>query len=84
MFMGKNRDVVQIILIVLGGMFLPFFITLVLLFHVDVFSWSGWVQIITAFFYFLLIFGVELGSVILYFHITNHFAEKKLLRLKRK
>ena len=82
--MGKNRDVVQIILIVLAGMFLPFFITLVFLFHVDVYSLSGWIQIISAFFYFLIIFGVELGSVILYFHITNTFAKKKYEQQKRK
>lgn len=81
--MGKNRDVVQILLIVIGGMFLPFFISLAFMFHIDVFTFSGWFQIISAFFYFLIIFGIELGSVILYFHITNSLAKKKFAKQKK-
>jgi hypothetical protein len=65
-------------------MFIPFLGTLIISFQVNIFSFDGFMKIISTFFIFLVIFGVELGIVYLYFYISNQFAEKKLDKSRRK
>ena len=76
--MGKNRDLIQILAIVMIGMFIPFLGAIAISY-----GFNLW-KISSTFGYFLLIFGVELGLVYLYFTITNRMAEKKMDELKRK
>jgi len=76
--MGKNRDLVVILTIVIIGMFIPFLGSLVIMFELDIASFENWFVIAQTFGWFLLIFGVELGVVYLYFTITNSLAQKKI------
>lgn len=81
--MGKNRDLIQILAIVIIGMFIPFCFSIAVIFQLNLSTWTGWKQIITTFGIFLLIFGFELLFVFLYFHITNTLAEKKINKQKQ-
>ncbi len=81
--MGKNQDVVQLLLIVILGMFIPFFISIIYIFQLDLFSVVGWTKILSTFGVFLLVFGFELLFVFLYFRITNSLAEKKINQQKK-
>jgi hypothetical protein len=84
MFMSKNKDVVNILILVIIGMFIPFLGTLIISFQVNILSFDGFMKIISTFITFLVIFGVELGIVYLYFYVSNQFAEKKLSKTKKK
>lgn len=82
--MSKNRDLVQILLIVLIGMFIPFLGSLIINFEaLNITSFYSWWKIVSTFGYFLLIFGMELLAVFLYFKITNKTASKKLEKFKK-
>ena len=76
--MGKNGDLIQILLLVVIGMFIPFLGSITIT--------HGWnpVKIVSTFGYFLLIFGMELGIVYLYFSISNKMANKNLEKYKKK
>ena len=76
--MGKNRDLIQILLIVIIGMFIPFLGSLLLTFNLDITSSYDLYKIASTFGWFLLIFGLELGGVYLYFYTTNTLAQKKI------
>jgi len=76
--MGKNRDLIQILLIVILGMFIPFLGAIAISY-----GFNLW-KIGSTFGYFLLIFGIELGLVYLYFTITNRMANKKMGEYKPK
>lgn len=76
--MAKHRDLIIILSIVLIGMFIPFLGSLILTFNIDITSIDDAGIIGTAFGWFLLIFGIELGSVYLYFMVTNKLAQKKI------
>lgn len=76
--MGKNRDLIFILLIVIVGMFIPYLGALMITFNLNPFQTADLMQIGTTFGYFLLIFGVELLIVYLYFRITNTLAQRKL------
>jgi nitric oxide reductase large subunit len=76
--MGKNRDLIIILLIVIVGMFIPFIGSLLIMFGFDISTIKGWLIIGRTFGWFLLIFGLELGVVYLYFSITNTLAQKKI------
>ncbi len=76
--MGKNRDLIQILALILIGMFIPFLGSLFITFRLDLSSSTDLLKIGSAFGYFLLIFAVELVVVYLYFRITNTIANKKL------
>jgi len=82
--MSKNRDLVQILLLVIIGMFIPFLGSLLLNFNLDVTSFDSWWKITSTFGYFLLIFAIELGVVFLYFKISSKTASKKMKRYKAK
>ena len=76
--MSKNRDLIQILLIVTMGMFIPFIISITLVygFHLS--------SLLITFGYFIIVFGIELGIVYGYFSITNWLALKKLNKIKPK
>ena len=76
--MGKNRDLIQILLLVVIGMFIPFLGSIALTYGFDVNNFDDLLKIGKTFGYFLIIFVFELGVVFLYFTITNKIADKKL------
>jgi hypothetical protein len=76
--MGKNRDLLQILLIILIGMFIPFFGAISITYGFNLY------QIVSSFGYFLVIFGLELLIVYLYFYLTNWNAQKKLQQVQKK
>ncbi len=82
--MGKNTDLIQILLIVIVGMFIPFLGALIINFNVTPFTANGLLTIGSTFGYFLLIFGLELAIVYIYFYTTNSIAQKKIDREVKK
>jgi hypothetical protein len=76
--MSKNRDLLQILIIVIIGMFIPFIISVTLVYG---FQLS---DILVTFGYFIIVFGIELGIVYGYFAVTNWYAMKKLDKIKPK
>jgi hypothetical protein len=80
--MGKNRDLIQILLLVLIGMFIPFLGSLILSFELDISDINKLVKIGKTFGYFLLFFALELIIVYLYFKINNVIANKKIEKQK--
>ena len=76
--MSKNTDLIQILLIVIIGMLIPFLGSLMIMFDVNPLTIEGLGTIGSTFGYFLLIFGLELGIVYIYFYSTNTFAQKKI------
>jgi hypothetical protein len=82
--MGKNIDLIQILTLVIIGMFIPFFISLVINYGLDLSNMGELIKIISTFGLFLLIFGIELIVVYFYFFITNKLANKKMKNLKKK
>ncbi len=82
--MGKNRDLIQILSIVIIGMLIPFLGSIILSFNLDITNSSNLLKIFFAFGYFLVFFGIELVVVFLYFQITNKIAGKKIDKFKPK
>ena len=76
--MGKNKDLIIILAIILVGMFIPFFGSIVINYGLDAY------KILSTFGYFLLIFAIELLLVYLYFTISNKIANKKIKKFKHK
>jgi hypothetical protein len=76
--MGKNKDLVQVLLLILMGMFIPFLGSVCLSYGFDL------RKIGVTFLYFLVIFGLELGCVYLYFTLTGKRANKKMEQYKPK
>ncbi len=76
--MSKNRDLIQILLIITLGMFIPFLGSIIISFKLNPLNVEDLLKISSTFGYFLLIFGLELLIVYLYFWLTNMIAEKKL------
>jgi len=76
--MGKTRDIVKVLLLILIGMFIPFLGSITLSY--------GFVPrtIVVTFLYFLVIFGCELGFVYLYFSLSGKRANKKMEEYKPK
>ena len=82
--MGKNKDIIQILLIVIIGMLVPFLGSIVLAFNLDVTNTNNLLKIAFAFGYFLVIFGIELLIVFLYYQIANKIAGKKIEKFRPK
>lgn len=82
--MGKNIDLIQILTLVIVGMFIPFFISLIINYEMNLSSMGDLIKIFSTFGLFLLVFGIELVVVYFYFLITNKLANKKLDNLKKK
>ena len=76
--MSKRRDLIQILLIVIIGMFIPFLGSITITFGLDVTNLDNILKIGSTFGWFLLIFAVELIVVFLYYYTTNKIASKKL------
>jgi len=76
--MGKKRDLVKVLLLILIGMFIPFLGSITLSY--------GFVPrtIVFTFLYYLVIFGLELGFVYLYFALSGKQANKKMEEYKPK
>ena len=82
--MGKNRDIIQILLIIIVGMLIPFLGSIILTFNLDIIDTNNLFKIFFAFGYFLIFFGIELIVVFLYYQITNKIAGKKIEKYKPK
>jgi hypothetical protein len=76
--MGKNKDLFQIMMLVILGMFIPFFGSFMLT-H----DWN-FTKILTTFGLFLLFFALELCVVYLYFFMSNRLVKKKIKQIKNK
>jgi len=76
--MGKNKDVVQILLLILIGMFIPFLGSITFTYGFE------WRKIGVTFGYFIIIFALELFAVYLYFTLGTKNANKKIQKYKPK
>ena len=76
--MGKHKDIAGILLMIVIGMFIPFLGSIVITFGLDITDLENWLKIGSTFGWFLLIFGIELILVILYYTISNKIASKKI------
>ena len=82
--MGKQRDLIQILIIVVIGMFIPFLVSIRISFGLDIAKIDNLLKIGSTFGYFLIIFGMEIVILFLYFTIRNKIANKKLNEYKLK
>jgi len=82
--MGKHRDLIGILLIVILGMFIPFLGAIFLTYGFDFTNLNDWYKIGSTFGYFLFLFALELIIVFFYYKISNSIAEKKLENFKKK
>ena len=82
--MGKSSDLIQILIIVIVGMFIPFLGSILISFELDFTNLDDILKVSSTFGWFLLIFGIELVIVYIYYKISNKIAEKKLEKLKPK
>jgi len=57
--MGKNRDLVQILILVIIGMFIPFLGSIIIAFELDITNIDNWLDISKTFGYFLIIFALS-------------------------
>ena len=80
--MGKHRDLAGILLLVIIGMFIPFLGSISITYGFNFTEITEWFKIGSTFGYFLVIFGVELLAVFLYFIITSKIASKKIEKYK--
>jgi len=76
--MGKHRDIISIILLILLGMFIPFLGSITLSYGFEA------QKIAMTFLYFLFIFGLELGIVYLFFRMNSKNLNKKMEKYKPK
>lgn len=82
--MGKTRDLIQVLIIVIIAMFIPFLGSIIITFGLDITKFDNLLKVGLTFGWFLLIFGIELVIVYLYYLITNKIASKKLDKYKPK
>jgi hypothetical protein len=82
--MSKNSDLAPILSLVVIGMFIPFVGSMAITYGLDFTDMDSWLKIGSTFGYFLLIFALELGSVIFYFTLSNRIASKKIDKHKSK
>ncbi len=82
--MSKRRDLIQVLLIIIIGMFIPFLGSIIIEFRLDITNINHIFRIGSTFGWFLIIFGIELFFVFLYFYITNIVASKKFDKYKPK
>ena len=76
--MGKNRDLLKVLLLILIGMFIPFLGSITLSYGFEP------KMILVTFLYFLVFFGLELGFVYLYFTFSGRRANEKMEQYKPK
>lgn len=80
--MGKHRDLAGILLLVIIGMFIPFLGSIAITYGFNFTEIDEWFKMGSTFGYFLVIFGVELLVVFLYFIVTSKIASKKIEKYK--
>ena len=80
--MGKYKDLVGILLLVIIGMFIPFLGSITISYGFNFNDLNNWLKVGSTFGYFLLIFAVELLIVYIYFTVSNKLAEKKIGKYK--
>jgi len=76
--MSKNKDLIQILIIVTIGISIPFFLSLIISYNIDLSNLENIIKIFLTFSLFLIIFAIELILVYVYFFITNLIANKKI------
>ena len=76
--MGKNKDLLEVLLLILIGMFIPFIGSITLSYGLEPKT------ILITFLYFLIIFGLELVFVYLYSTVSGKNATKKMKKYKPK
>ncbi|KAA0005551.1 MAG: hypothetical protein FE039_01630 [Thermoplasmata archaeon] len=84
LIMSKNLDLVKTLLIIIIGMFIPFIGSITLTYGLDFTDVNDWLKIGYTFSCFLLIFGIELLMVYLYFVVTSKIASQKIDKYKPK
>jgi len=82
--MRINKDLIIILLLVIVGMFIPFFVSIVITFGLDFTNIDNLMKIGSTFGWFLFIFAIELIVVYVYYQITNKIARKKMDKYKPK
>ena len=82
--MGKHRDLIQILIIVIIGMFIPFLGSIVITFNLDIMDTNNILKIGSTFLWFLIIFAIELAIVYIYYNLTNKLVNKKMNKYKPK
>ena len=82
--MGKTLDLIFILAIVIIAMFIPFIGSILITFGLDFTNIDNLQKIGSTFGWFLLIFGIELIVVFLYFQITGKISSKKIDKYKQK
>ena len=82
--MCKNIDLIQILILVIVAMFIPFLISIIINYRLELSNIGDLIKIFSTFGLFLLFFGIELIIVYLYFNITNLLAKKKMNNKKEK
>ena len=82
--MSKNKDLIQILIIIIIGMFIPFLGSLSITYGLNLSNLNDMLKIGSAFGYFLIFFAIELIAVMLYYKITSNIANKKLDKYKQK
>jgi len=82
--MGKTKDLIQILIIVIIGILIPFTFSIVINFNLDIKNINNLLKIFSTFGWFLLIFGIELLVVYFYYQITNKISSKKFEKYKPK
>ena len=82
--MGKNKDLIQILVIIIIGMFIPFLGSIIITFGLDITDMNNLLKIGSTFVWFLIIFAIELIFVFFYYSISNKIAGKKMDKYKTK
>ena len=82
--MGKTLDLVSILILVIIAMFIPFLGSILITFGPDITNFNYIIKIGSTFFWFLIIFGIELVAVFAYYQITSKIATKKIDKYKPK
>jgi hypothetical protein len=77
-YMGKIRDLVKVLLLILIGMFIPFLGSIALSYGLIL------EKIFVTFLYFLVFFGCELAVVYVYFTLSGRRANQKIEQYKPK
>lgn len=82
--MGKTLDLIFILIIVIIAMFIPFIGSILITFGLDFTNIDDLLKIGSAFGWFLLIFGIEIIVVFIYYQITGKISSKKIDKYRPK
>ncbi len=76
--MGRYRDIAGILGLVILGMFIPFCASIIVVYGISI----G--RLLLAFLVFLIVFGLELGTVYVYFKMSGKRSAAEVERLRPK